>query len=564
MTSELTPCLSDEQWDRIRTIFERTPKTETRGRPGYAPIANRQGLHLFVVVDRHCPEKLLLDPIRVGQILNNLLGNALKFTYSGKVVVRACWLDGALVLSVADSGMGIPDELKQRLFQPFTQGNAHRLTQARGTGLGLSICSRLAQLMHGQIALDSTEGVGTRITVTLPLRTEGTDGPEKHEAALVGETNLLTGRCKIFCRAMEYREWFDSLFDPKADAPIYFRDGEHDGADSGYDYVLVTDEFSREPHYLDGIERTKIIWVTQDGPLVPTAREDGSVELSVFSLNGLRAAIGMVREGSHHDGHWELEGATADVHARTWAMPEARALDVLIAEDNLINRGLLRDQLRTLGANVIEASDGEEALRAIERTRIDVILTDIDMPKMTGNELLAEIRARHFQMPVYAVSASAGEEAVERGRETGFTDYLTKPLALSVLANALANVLADVLARRSASADEPAECKEDDDTPRFPVVPASYASAVAQQLEIDITSLEGLLEAPDLNALRKWAHRVSGGLSMLGPSSLMDTCEELRSAIRSSSQWSGEVEELARVMHDELKEFRSQNIAVED
>jgi two-component system, NarL family, capsular synthesis sensor histidine kinase RcsC len=516
----------------------------------HAPIANRQGLQLFVVVDRACPDRVFLDPIRFSQILNNLLSNALKFTYSGKVVVRVDWREGAIELTVADSGMGIPDELKARLFQPFTQGETHRLTQARGTGLGLSICSRLAELMHGRISLESTEGVGTRITVTLPMRVD------EQEDLAAAAAPPLTGRCMIFCRAREYQEWFEPLIDQKTGSAIFMPGAGQNRTEQAYDYALVTDEFSRDPDVVAGIDSRRTIWVTQNGPLVPAMRHDGSVEVCVFSLNGLRTAIGMIGASGRQD----VPRAAPETGTHTWSMPEASELTVLVAEDNRINRALLRDQLHTLGVHVVEAGDGEEALHLMEKVQVDVVLTDVDMPNMTGSELLAEIRARHLQMPVYAVSASAGERDIKEGLAQGFTDYLTKPLALSILAR----VLGDVMIQRAAGEAKLAEDDATDDIPRFPVVPAAYVQILTEQLDRDIASLEGLLQSHELEELRRWAHRVSGGLSMLGQSSLMDTCEELRSVIRSSSTWSKDVDDLSRVIHDELKEFRHQHIPVEE
>jgi two-component system, NarL family, capsular synthesis sensor histidine kinase RcsC len=120
------------------------------------------------------------------------------------------------------------------------------------------------------------------------------------------------------------------------------------------------------------------------------------------------------------------------------------------------------------------------------------------------------------------------------------------------------------MVQRTACEAESAEDDSEEDIPRFPVVPAAYVQVLTEQLNRDIASLEGLLENHDLEELRRWAHRVSGGLSMLGESSLNDTCEELRSVIRSSSTWSKDVDDLSRVIYDELKDFRHQHIPVEE
>ncbi|MEX3934166.1 ATP-binding protein [Paraburkholderia phymatum] len=520
-----------EDWGCIRELILRVMIA-------HAPLANRQGLKLFVVIDRACPERLLFDPIRVSQILNNLLGNALKFTHFGKIVVRADWRDAALQLSVADTGVGIPDELRQRLFQPFTQGEGHRLTQARGTGLGLSICARLCELMRGRIAVESIEGVGTRIAVSLPLRSEAPAAGPSEEP--------LAGHAAILCRASEYREWFDCLYDPRASSLTYVDPGIGATELDGCEYLIATDEFPVADIARVWQDTSRVIRMTQDGPLVPAIREDGSLEVSIFSLRGFRQAVQSLTQGPHARARL-FEPAARESAAR----PRTNEMStVLVAEDNLLNRGLLRDQLLTLGAKVIEAADGEEALALLCKHHVDIVLTDMDMPKMTGAELLAAIRAKEPELPVYAVSASASAQDVEQGRARGFTDYLTKPVALSVLAA--------VLARAPETPYEKTLGDDNDEElpPRFPAVPADYVRMIVQQTDMDLAALHPIRESRDTQALRHWAHRVSGGLSVLGPSMLRDQCQELRAAIRETENWSEDVEAFVSIVQDELTELR--------
>ncbi len=153
--------------------------TELLGRIAisHAPLAAQHKLSFFAVYGKDIPDRLRLDPVRLAQIINNLLGNAFKFTRVGKIVLRARWVDEKLEIVVADTGVGIPDEYKDRLFQPFSQVDNNRLAQARGTGLGLSICMRLVERMNGRITLDSILGVGTRVTVRLPLSVSGAARP---------------------------------------------------------------------------------------------------------------------------------------------------------------------------------------------------------------------------------------------------------------------------------------------------------------------------------------------------------------------------------------------------
>ncbi|WP_321782435.1 ATP-binding protein [Paraburkholderia sp. J94] len=515
----------------------------------HAPLAARQQLPFFLVMDRAIPARLFFDPIRLAQIVNNLLSNAFKFTHSGKIVLRAVWRDATLDISVADSGVGMPDDLKARLFQPFTQGDKHRLTESRGTGLGLTICGRLAKLMHGRCEVESTLGVGTRVLVSLPLRA---DGP-----ASAGEQwTLPDPHPAILCRAPENREWLTNLFDVNVSTPMDLRaaDAPPEGA---FDYLLVTGECSVEDVRRVWRDPSKVVWLRQDGPLVPLALDDGGVEVSLYSLAGIRTATQMLRgQASAPGGAAALSNEDASGDALEQA--DFRRLNVLIAEDNLLNRSLLRDQLRTLGANVIEAKDGEEALAKLDTARVDLVITDLNMPKLNGYELLQTARARLATLPVYAVSGNALPEQIAQGRTLGFTDYLSKPVPLAELAR----VLADVAARGSAKPAQSVQNVQDatgieEQVQRFPELPPGLAPIFIEQADHDLADYARIAGTQDVQQLREWLHRVAGGIAVLGPSVLHDTCGELREAIHASGAWDENVQTLAAALVADLGALRA-------
>ncbi|CAG9274221.1 hybrid sensor histidine kinase/response regulator [Paraburkholderia unamae] len=512
----------------------------------HAPLAVRQRLPFFLVMDRAIPAQLHFDAVRLAQIVNNLLSNAFKFTRSGKIVLRASWREGALEIGVSDSGGGISDDLKQHLFKPFTQGDGQRLTQARGTGLGLSICARLAQLMHGRIALDSTLGVGTRVTVTLPLRAEG-------ETTAGEEWTLHDAHPAILCRAPENREWLANLFDARASAPTFLSLDEPP-REGTFDYLLVTDEFARDDVAPLWGESAKIVWLRQDGPLVPLELGGGAVEVSLYSLAGIRAATQMIVRG----GGASTAGTPQPETGVQLEGGQFASLNVLIAEDNLLNRGLLRDQLRTLGANVIETKDGEEALARLGEREVDLVLTDLNMPGMNGNALLEATRAKFPDLPVYALSSNALPEQIAQGRALGFTDYLTKPLALAELARVLSDVSARTPASQDTAAVQDSETDSAQELPRFPALTAPLAGLFIEQAERDIADYAQIAQQRDFKRLRDWAHRVSGGLAVLGPSMLNEACLELRATMREAGQWTDDVGDLAAAVADELDAMRVQ------
>jgi len=526
-----------EEWGSIRELVVRVLVAHT-------PLANRQGLRLYGVIDRSCPAKLLFDSIRVSQILNNLLGNALKFTHSGKIVVRARWVDNALELSVADSGIGIPESQREKLFQPFMQGDAHRLTQARGTGLGLSICVRLCELMKGSISLDSAEGVGTRIQVSLPLAID--------ESARSSDAAIRDGRPAILCRASEYREWLENLYDPDSSSVTYLNHGDPALAEA-CEYLIATDEFSDDEIRTVWKDQTRVIRMTQNGPLVPVHWGDGVLEVNIFSVKGFRDAVAIV-ERRHPEPVRAAPGNARGLPAGRKTGPT-----VLIAEDNRLNRGLLRDQLLTLGASVLEAHDGEEALDLLRKNSVDMVLTDMDMPKMSGSELLAAARALDPAMRIYAISASASAQDVEDGRARGFTDYLTKPIPLAVLAGVLHTAGAPGANEPEETHTHPAHESHDDDDdlpPRFPTIPAAYVRELVAQVDEDIVVLDEIRRVQDARRLRRWAHKLAGGLSVLGPSMLLDQCQELRTVLAETGEWVEDVDTFTGLIHGDLIQLR--------
>ncbi|WP_233885612.1 hybrid sensor histidine kinase/response regulator [Paraburkholderia flagellata] len=523
----------------------------------HAPLAVRQRVPFYLVMDRAIPAQLHFDAMRLAQIVNNLLSNAFKFTRSGKIVLRARWRESALEISVSDSGGGIDEDLKPQLFQPFTQGDAQKLTQARGTGLGLSICARLTELMHGRIALDSALGVGTRVTVTLPLRSEG--------AATAGEAWTLPDvHPAILCRAPENHEWLANLFDTRVSTPTFLSPDEpqHEGS---FDYVLVTDEFTRDEVARLWPAGMKVVWLRQDGPLVPLELAGGAIEVSLYSLTGIRAATQLLKRGT-------AAAAAVEMPHHVPANGDHFAtLNVLIAEDNLLNRGLLRDQLRTLGASVVEAKDGEEALVRLDEHQVDLVLTDLNMPGMNGSALLQAARAKFPLLPIYALSADALPEQIAQGRALGFTDYLTKPLALAELARVLAFVSTQIRSgqesgetavaagtdRPGYAVEEDSESPEDEEPPRFPTLAPALAELFIEQADRDIAEYAHIAQQRDFTRLREWAHRVSGGLAVLGPSMLNEACLELRTTLRERGEWTGDVSDLAAAVVEELEAMRA-------
>ncbi|CAD6517195.1 Sensor histidine kinase RcsC [Paraburkholderia hiiakae] len=506
----------------------------------HAREAGKRGLTLHAVLDRRIPAELHFDPVRVSQIINNLLNNALKFTHSGKVVLRARWANDALTIEISDTGVGIPEDQRDRLFQPFSQASAHRLSNARGTGLGLSICAKLCELMGGGIKLDSMARVGTRVTVNLPLRVSNV-GRDTATLASAPAT-----RIAVLFRAPEHYETLLNHLDWSDNPPVAIRDIGEPLDSNAFECLVATEEFSPEDVTRWWGAPASIVWVKQQGPLVASIRPDGGQEVSIYSRAGFQVALlGAISGGP-------LPGTF--IGGRSGQTPEKplEGLRVLIAEDNRLNRSLLRDQLSVLGASVLQASNGYEALTTLSNNRVDAVLTDIDMPDMNGFELLREIDALALDIPVYAVSASTRHADVSDARVMGFADYFTKPVSLAVLASVRNGIASEEDAFRLSKNPAAGDASTESAIPEIPRVPAAYVSAFLEQAEIDIEALEIVIAERDVAQLERALHRISGTLAVLERSELLALCEELHHYLAEMESWNAEIESQAGVVVQEL------------
>ncbi|WP_321939969.1 hybrid sensor histidine kinase/response regulator [Paraburkholderia sp. J8-2] len=498
----------------------------------HAREAAKRGLTLHAVLDRRIPAELYFDAVRVSQIINNLLNNALKFTHTGKVVLRARWSNDGVAIEISDTGVGIPEDQRDRLFQPFSQAAAHRLGNARGTGLGLSICAKLCELMGGRIKLDSMTGVGTRVTVNLPLRASdaGSDADTFASAPVP--------RTAILFRAPEHYETLLNHLDWTGSPPAAIRDTCEPLDSEAFECLVVTEEFSPDDVVRWWPAPASIVWVKQQGPLIASIRPDEGHDVSIYSRAGFQAALlGAISGGP-------LPGPFIDACVGQAPEKPLKGLRVLIAEDNVLNRSLLRDQLSVLGASVLQANNGYEALRTLSNSRVDAVLTDIDMPDMNGFELLREMNTLALDIPVYAISASTRHTVVSEARAMGFADYLTKPVSLAVLASIRNGIVSKEKAFHRPSPES--------EIPDIPRVPSAYASAFLEQAESDLETLESVIAERNVPQLERTLHRTSGTLAVLERSELLALCEELRQYLAEVGSWNAEIEDQAAFVLQEL------------
>ena len=410
----------------------------------FALRAQEKGLELVHHVPRSVPTLVVGDLQRVRQILVNLVGNAIKFTPKGEVVVDVVVVsrDGdrlLVVLSVADTGIGIPAEKREQIFEAFTQADGSTTRKFGGTGLGLAICSRLATILGGTIAVTSEVGRGSRFEVALPFEvsTHGASGAAEEarpddlarRTAIVVEANATTRAVIVEMLADRGMAVVAAASSAEALAAAAARRpglavvtaalGGEDGfavaealrAATGCELVLVLTAYAQSEGAVRCREKHISTYVTK-----PVARERLS-----------RAVRGALALGP-------VEEEPQNVPARRRV---GRALKVLVAEDSAVNRKLLLRVLEKHGHDAEAVTDGGSALQAALTDAYDVALMDIQMPVMDGLEAARSIReaerARGTHLPLIAVTAHAMKVDRERCLAAGFDACVVKPIDVDAL-----------------------------------------------------------------------------------------------------------------------------------
>lgn len=357
------------------------------------------------------------DGTRIRQILNNLLSNAVKFTESGQVVVRVKVESRSderitVLWQVTDTGQGIAQEDQPFLFDPFYQTGS-RAGVIKGTGLGLSICQRLMYLMSGSMRVVSEPGLGSSFTLSLPLE-QGRSPGFDDVGALLPETVFVVSSIPEMAENIcgWLRRWGAKGQVLRAGMDI---------CDSNA--VLV------ELHPGECERRLEVSW---PGPVVvacanvcaePPEREASQWHVNLSYLQDLRRAVSQAQGLSPY-------ARPVDPSTQIYT---PLGLHVLVAEDNAISQLILRDQLEALGCTVELASDGLEALELWRQQAFDRVLTDVNMPRMNGYELAAQLRMLGCRAPIIGATANAQHEERDRCLAVGMDECLVKPFGLNAL-----------------------------------------------------------------------------------------------------------------------------------
>ncbi|WP_421206027.1 ATP-binding protein [Aeromonas sp. 601027] len=480
---------------------------------GHATLAHSKGLNVTLEWGQHVPDWADIDGVRVGQVISNLLNNAVKFTEQGEVSIRVSYLRDQLAISIRDTGIGIAEEKQALLFTPFEQVESDINRRFGGTGLGLAICDQLVRKMGGELTLTSKAGEGSRFRFTVPLTNPQWDAPPlagtewwffSADASLEAAMRRLGAKLRHLDasqlnRSLEGLLLADQLWLEQA------LGGEWQG---WLQHVSLRGIIASPNEALRGRIGGQLWWRLGLSPLYPDLLLESCLEL--------------------------LQERVAPVLP---ALADKLGGRVLVADDHPVNRALLARQLAILGIESQVVEDGEKALRAWQGQPFSLLLTDCHMPVMDGYALTKALRAAGVTAPIIGVTADTSEEAHARMVEAGMSDMLFKPYPLDTLRQLLAHWLAESVpagGTEVTAVDDVLAVQAErwltlfGDEPTARAMAAEYLDSNRQ----DGAHMMAALACHDFNVLVETAHRIKGAARMVGLQELATQAARLESAAR--------------------------------
>lgn len=412
--------------------------------------AQEKAIELILHMDKSVPSVVVTDPLRLRQILNNLIGNAVKFTESGYVWVKVRNTKGGLHFEVEDTGIGIPKKTQRAIFKKFTQADASTTRKFGGTGLGLAICEQLVQKMNGEIGVKSEPGKGSVFHFTLPA-----DIVQKAETFPSAEGRVLVADDvgPVLETVTGYLKEIGITFDTAANTQEAIARLKKAEKNSAYYDLLIFDsqmpgvESKEFQNLLDGhnpaTRLTKILTVPSYESGAYAEEQDkyeAVISKPLKKKEFLLAVLGVFGNRMLSDSDKSL------LESRLLYLKNNRAeklsgpplkmpgTNILLVDDSPVNQLVTEEILKEMGCRITLASDGEQAIAQVKKRDFDIILMDCRMPVKDGFEATRAIRDLEKNgkakkaVPIIALTAGAFAEDRERCIDAGMNDYLSKPV----------------------------------------------------------------------------------------------------------------------------------------
>lgn len=494
--------------------------------------AEEKGLELICDTAHDIPNQLLGDPGRLRQIILNLIGNAIKFTEHGEILLRTERRAGApegmcrIYFAVKDTGIGISPEKQQLIFEAFSQEDSSTTRRFGGTGLGLSISSRLVELMNGRIWVDSEPGQGScfQIEIDLQESTSSTETApiELNCSALAGKTALIvddndTNRQVLENWLSQWQLQVTSVGSSSSALEILSKGAQK------FDFILLDTQMPDMDGYT--LVRRMRETVAQLPPMImlTSAAMRGDAEhcktlgISAYFPKPV-APFDLRLSLCQLSSHTETPKPPSELLTRHKLRENQHLLDILLVEDNLINQKLALTLLQKQGHHVSIASNGQEALDILENKAFDLVFMDMQMPVMGGLDATRHYRAREKELgrtrtPIIAMTANAMESDRDDCLEAGMDDHISKPIKQ--------NILLDFLSKQGAkpTAPQPAQVRIIDNFDYAAAISRSdpeiieiIASVFRKSVPRELKQLREALSSFNMNDSERIAHGLKASL----------------------------------------------------
>ncbi len=537
--------------------------------------AEKKGIEILFSIDNETPISLIGDPLRLGQILSNLTSNAIKFTENGEIIISVNVISKdeektKLKFSVKDTGIGLSEKEIENLFQSFSQAEGSTTRKYGGTGLGLVICKRLAEMMGGEIWVDSEPDKGSTFTFTAIFERQKKDKRRVFQPSidlrdlrvLVVDDNAASR--EILKRVLESFTFVVTTVASGEEALLELERNARKEESQTYELVLMDWKMPG----MNGIETTKriirdpaiprphtIIMVTAYGK-EEIRKQANSVDIDVFLVKPVTNShlFDAIMEAFGKNGATKTRSAKY-VNKELREIEIIRGANILLVEDNEINQQVATELLEKVGLNVTIASNGKRAIEKIENSCFDLVLMDIQMPEMDGFEATGCIREnlRFSNLPIVAMTAQAMTGDREKCIEAGMDDYITKPIDISELFSTLVKWIKPKH-RKISDNDAPHKnfqidegLSKDDQLKNIPVIDAETGlmrvggnvklyKKLLIKFRDDYSNFfhetKTAIENNNLDDAERYAHTVKGAAGNIGISKLQKIAGNLEDGIR--------------------------------
>ena len=513
--------------------------------------AHEKRLDLAYRVPPEIPDHLIGDPGRLQQVLVNLTGNAIKFTERGEILISVAMDskepgEALLIFTVADTGVGIPENQLQAIFEPFKQGDGSTTRKYGGTGLGLTISAQLAALMGGRIWAESESGKGSafHFTARLGLIEAPAGGPEPaHSGRTLEGISVLVVDGSLTSRGILLEMLSSWSMQPVAVDGVETALTALNGAIAqGNPFaIVILDPSVSEMERVECIRRLRAAGGPAVIVLTSTPGSGNAEALRALGIGAylhkpvrqselLNAMIGVIASESLQRLGALTSGSSGGAGAEKRPTAPIPALRILVAEDNPVNQRLLVRMLEKRGHSVALVSTGREAVDALTCQKFDIALLDIQMPEMGGMEATVAIRAAErgkrepggaaCHIPIVAITANAMKGDRERCLAAGMDDYIAKPIHQKELFGVIENMPI---------------IKEIDTTISFdgslfdgdPEFLAEIVNLFLETYPALLSEIENAVLNKDAAALGRAAHTMKGAVANFGARAVVDQAKEL-------------------------------------